>query len=177
MLKPLTLKVREDFLDERTYVDLSFQKTEEKKTGTQDTKEYSFTDMPGLGFIDSVFNICYKNFSEEYTSLKNISLVDVIVKPIFSVSTTPQGTDAKTDIFFRVKTKDHGISEFRSRSRSIIRAGLSAALEAFEFYINCDKAHKTLLFVLEDAKKRNRGDISQKCISDLSALSRVNTYV
>ena len=172
ILKPLCIKIQESVDNERTLVDLSFEKVESGLT-----KRYNFQSQPGNGFVDSIYKTCYNVFSEEYSSIKNISLVDLIVKPIFSLSRTNAGTDAKTDVVFRIETKQHGLSEFRHRSRSIVHSSFVATLNAFQFYMNCDKSFKLLRFVLDDAKERKRYDIVETCRSDMSVLTRVNNYV
>lgn len=170
-LRPLSIKIEENLLSDKTMVDLSF----ERLTGTK-KKKFSFKKAPGSGFVDAVFVSCRSAFAEEFTSLNNLILVDLQVKPIFSMSITDAKTDAKTDVVFRLETKQHGISEFRSRSRSIVYSSFAAILGAFQFYMNCDKTFSKLQYILEDARRRNRGDVSQGCISDLSVLTRVNTY-
>ena len=171
-LRPLSIKIEENLLSDKTMVDLSF----EKIAGTK-KKKFSFKKSPGSGFVDAIFKTCHSTFAKEFASLNNLTLVDLQVKPIFSMSCTDAKTDAKTDVVFRLETKQHGISEFRSRSRSIVYSSFAAILGAFQFYINCDKTFSKLQYILEDARKRNRGDVSQGCISDLSVLTRVNTYV
>jgi len=171
-LKPLSIKIEENLLSDKTIVDLSFEKSYRDYS-----KTFTFQEVMGSGFVDAIFKTCTTAFSEEYKSLGNLSLVDLIVRPIFSMASTDAKTDAKTDVIFRLETKQHGISEFRSRSRSIVYSSLVATLEAFQFYMNCDKTFRKLQFILEDAQGRNRGDIAQLCVSDLSTLSRVNTYV
>ena len=110
-LKPLMIRIEENILSDKTIVDLSFLKEE----GSLE-KEYKFKEIMSSGFVDAVYKICYNTFKEEYTSLANISLVDVLVKPIFSMSNSSAKTDAKTDVVFRLQTKEHGVSEFTSRS-------------------------------------------------------------
>ena len=171
-LKPLSIKIEENLLSDKTIVDLSFEKSYRDYS-----KTFIFQEVTGSGFVDAIFKTCATAFSEEYKSLRNLSLVDLVVRPIFSMASTDAKTDAKTDVIFRLETKQHGISEFRSRSRSIVYSSLVATLEAFQFYMNCDKTFRKLQFILEDAQGRNRGDIAQLCVSDLSTLSRVNTYV
>ncbi len=171
-LKPLSIKIQESIDYDQTLVDMSFEKSESGLI-----KVYSFENQPGSGFVDSIYKTCYNVFSEEHSSIKNISLVNLIVKPIFSLSRTDAKTDAKTDVAFRIETKQHGLSEFRHRSRSIIYSSLVATLNAFQFYVNCDKTFKLLRFVLDDAKERKRYDIVESCRSDMSALTRVNNYV
>ena len=106
--KPLMIRMK-NILSDKTIVDLSFLKEE----GSLE-KEYKFKEIMSSGFVDAVYKICYNTFKEEYTSLANISLVDVLVKPIFSMSNSSAKTDAKTDVVFRLQTKEHGVSEFTS---------------------------------------------------------------
>jgi len=171
-LNPLSIKIAESNLTDETSVDFSFERYIGKRK-----KVYSFQEKKGSGFVDAVFTTCYNSFIEEYKSLRNISLVDLIVKPIFSVSRDSKGSDAKTDIIFRLETKDHGRAEFSSRSRSIVYSSYTVTLEAFQFYMNCDKTFRKLKDVLEDAQGRDRPDIAAHCISDLTALAKINTYV
>ena len=58
----------------------------------------------------------------------------------------------------------------------MIYSGFVAALEAFQFYINCERTFSKMQLIIEDAKQRNRGDIIQACLSDLSKLTEVNNY-
>ena len=79
-------------------------------------------------------------------------------------------------VIFRLEIKNRGMTEFSSRSRSIVYSTFATTLEAFQFYINCDKTFKILKLALDDAGKRHRGDVSQACLSDLSSLTLVNAY-
>ena len=142
----------------------------------EDKRTYNFTEVEGKGFVDAVFTALYDEFIEPYPSLKNLNLVDLVVKPIFSMSKKESGTDARTDVIFRVEIRDHGISEFSARSRSIIHASFQAMAEAFQFYINCDRTFHQLRFCLDDANNRHRGDTAQACVTDLAKLTTVNTY-
>ena len=58
----------------------------------------------------------------------------------------------------------------------MVRSSFFAVLKAFEFYINCERTFVSLKNILEDAQSRNRGDIIQACLLDLSKLTEVNTY-
>lgn len=171
ILNPLSIKIEESLQEKNTLVDLAFDKIEDSKK-----KSYNFDKVPGSGFVDAVYKICYSLFLDDFPSLKNVGLVDVLVRPIFSMSKTDAKTDAKTDVSFRIQTKHHGITEFTTRSRSIVYSSLSSMLEAFEFYMNCDKAFRLLQRILKDSEGRHRGDIKQACMLDLSTLTGVNTY-
>ena len=170
-LNPEALAIRESFSCNKTTVDFLFNKLE---GGIK--KEYKFQDVTGSGFLDAVYRACYNNFADSYSSLRNLSLVDVIIKPIFSMSSTDAKTDAKTNVTLRLRIKEHGISEFSYISRSLVYSSFVSMLSAFQFYMNCDKTFEVLKFVLADAQSRNRGDIAQQCWSDMAVLTSVNTY-
>lgn len=142
----------------------------------EEIRTYNFIDVEGKGFVDAVFTTCYEEFVEPFPSIKNLNLVDLIVKPIFSMSKKESGTDARTDVILRVEIKDHGLSEFSARSSSIVHASFQVMMEAFQFYINCDRTFHRLGTCLEDANSRHRGDTAQACVADLAKLTTVNTY-
>ena len=79
-------------------------------------------------------------------------------------------------VILRVEVQNHGISEFQHESRSMIYSSFVSALEAFQFYINCERTFDKIKLAVEDASERNRGDIIQACLADLSKLTEVNTY-
>jgi len=170
-LKPGSITVSECPTRAKTLVDFTFTKTSNSITDT-----HQFLQNSGSGFVDAVYKVCYKTFIDEFQSLKNISLVDVVVKPIFTMSNSCAKTDAKTDVIFRVKPKDRAIAEFSSCSTSIVYSSFESVLKAFQFYMNCDKAFTILRMVLEDSRRRNRQDIASGCISDLATLATVNDY-
>ena len=171
-LEPLSLTVTENRDSNFTNVSFSFDLFDgESKTN------YSFSNIEGKGFVDAIFTKCHDVLVKQHASLKNLALVDVIVKPIFSMSHKQTGTDAKTDIFFRLEIKNYGISEFVVRSRSIVHASFEAILSAFQFYMNCEKSFCKLKSFLADAKKRHRGDVEQQIVTQLAQLTTMNSYV
>ena len=171
IITPKSIIINETFESKMTSVCFSFEKScEDKKTN------YDHIDVKGSGFVDAVFTHAHEKLVEDYPSLKNLSLVELQVKPIFSMSKKKSGSDARTDVLFRLETKEHGISEFSCRSRSVVRASFQAIMEAFEFYINCDKTFRKLQLFLEDANRRNRGDVAQQILADMSKLTTVNNY-
>ncbi|HAI39875.1 MAG TPA: hypothetical protein DCM40_18155 [Maribacter sp.] len=170
-LTPISILVNESIGDDFTKVDFSF----EEACG-EIIKTVSLTDISGLGFVDCLFKGCLQEYSEKYNSLSNIMLSDLKINPIFSMAKTSARTDAKTDVSICVEIKDHGIAEFRSRSRSIIYSSLVATLEAFQFYINCQRSFEKLKWIVKDAKQRNRQDTVQSCLKDMAAITEMNTY-
>lgn len=170
-LEPFGISVKESWDDDFTVVDLAIN---ESVDGLQQRRE--IVETKAKGFVDGIFKACHKQYVTDRESLKNIELIDYRVKPKFSNSNKTMGSDAETEVTLMVEVKDHGVAEFSCNSRSILYSSFAATLEAFQFYINCDKAFKKIKLVLEDAQARNRGDIAQLCMSELAMLTGVNTY-
>jgi len=170
-LEPFDISVKESWDSDFTAVDLSINEATE---GSQSRR--AIAEDKAKGFVDGIFRACHRQYVDEHASLQNIKLIDYQVKPKFSKSKKTMGSDAKTEVTLMVEVKDHGIAEFSCTSRSILYSSFVATLEAFQFYINCDRAFKKIKLVLEDAQARNRGDIAQLCMSELAMLTGVNTY-
>ena len=58
----------------------------------------------------------------------------------------------------------------------MIHSSFSLALEAFEFYINCERTFNKIQLVISDAESRNRADIVSENVYRLSKLTEVNSY-
>lgn len=167
---PLSINTSESLDDDFTTVDLNFSERSGSSIKVIDSK-----DIKAKGFVDGLFLGLHQQYAEKYKSLDKIKLVDIMVNPIMKAATN-RGSDAKTAVIFRVEVKDHGISEFQHESRSMIYSSFVSALEAFQFYINCERTFDKIKLAVEDASERNRGDIIQACLADLSKLTEVNTY-
>ena len=170
ILSPLSINIFESLDDDFTNVDLSFA---EKTLDVENI--ITLKQTKAKGFIDGLFLSLHEKYSKQYNSLEKIKLVDIMVNPIMKASTT-RGSDAKTSVILRVEVKTHGISEFEHESRSMIYSSFVSSLAAFQFYINCQKTFEKIKLIVTDAENRNRGDIVQGCLSDLSVLTSVNTY-
>ena len=170
-LEPCTISATETWQSDFTCVQLSYKidkdETDEVVKGKEDKAK---------GFVDGIFKACYKNFKKEFPSLNNIKLHDYQVKPNINKKTKSVGSDAKVQVSIMMEVGDYGIAEFSSVSRSILHSSFAAVLEVFEFYMNCEKTFHRIQVILSDAQSRNRGDIVQSCVSDLSRLTEVNTY-
>lgn len=169
-LAPLSINIFESFKDDFTTVDLTY-----KESCQESSRVCSLTEVKAKGFVDCLFVSLHDEYVKTYASLEKIKLVNIEVKPLMKKS-TERGSDARTSVAIRVEVKDHGISEFEHESRSMIHSSFISSLEAFQFYINCEKTYEKIKSFLDDAQLRNRGDIIQSCLTDLSALTEVNTY-
>jgi len=170
-LAPYDISVKESWNSDFTVVDLAIN---EMAGDVQSRRE--IREDKAKGFVDGMFKACHGQYVETHSSLNNIELVDYQVKPKFNKSKGTMGSDAETEVTLMVQVRDHGVAEFSCTSRSILYSSFVATLEAFQFYINCDKSFRKIKLILEDAQARNRGDIEQLCMSELAMLTDVNTY-
>lgn len=168
-LKPLSITTGESLADNFTTTDFSFEIYD------TDKKIVSLGEQRGKGFVDGLFTGLRDYFSTDYESLKSLALADYNVNPLMSKSKN-MGTDAQASVMLSVQVGKNGIAEFQHTSRSMIYSSFSAALEAFQFYINCERCFRKIQIFLKDAQKRNRGDIMSQYVYDLSKLTEVNTY-
>ena len=170
VLSPLSITAHESLNDHFTTTDFSFE-------DCIDAGIVTITESRGRGFVDGLFKGLHGHYCEKYSSIRNIKLVDMIVNPLMKNTKKSLGSEAKTDVIFRVEIVGHGMAEFQNTSRSMIYSGFAAALQVFEFYVNCEKTFDKISLAVVNAKERNRGDILQNCMTDLSRLTEVNTYV
>ena len=172
-LNPLNISVNESFKADFTSVEMSINETSQGVQGSS----FDLKECEAKGFVDGMFKCCHNHYSKDYPSLNSIRLLDYQVTPRIKKTTKTMGTEAKIEVAIMVDVRDHGASEFTCTSRSILHSTFIATLEVFEFYINCEKAFHKIQLVLDDANLRNRADIIQSCVSDLSKLTEVNSYV
>lgn len=171
-LSPFSISVDESFKSDFTNVEMRINET----SGGVQGSAFTLSEDKAKGFVDGMFVACHNHYASKYPSLKNIRLVDYQVVPRIKRASGKMGTDAETEVNISIEVKEHGVAEFSCVSRSILHSSFIVTLEAIEFYINCEKAFHKIQLVLDDANHRNRGDITQSCISDLSKLTEVNTY-
>ncbi len=168
-LTPVAISATESLDDDFTSVDFSFRQFPKGEI-------VAIKDSKGKGFIDGLFNGMYETVSKEYPSLSKIKLVEFMVNPLMALSKGSMGTDAQANVLFKIEVGNFGEAEFQHRSRSMIHSGFSATLEAFQFYINCERSFEKIKFILENARDRNRNDTVQACLYDLSKLTEINNY-
>jgi len=169
-LTPVSINIAESVNEDFTKVNLSFMERTNENSKLLDLKS-----VKARGFVDGLFTGLKDHYLISYPTLEKIRLVDLTVSPIAKRGTS-LGSDAKANVSFRVLVDKHGEAEFESRSRSVVHSSFTAVLKAFEFYINCERTFLRLRSILEDAQVRNRGDIAERCMLDLSVLTGVNTY-
>ena len=169
VLRPSFINILEDPLKE-DYTLTSF-KYNDSSLGL-----VSVSESRGRGFVDSLFKGLYDQFVTDYPSLETLTLRDLQVNPLMASRRASIGTDAMVSISLLIEVKKHGKAEFHHESHSVISSVFSAALDVFQFYINCERCFNKIQLIIQDAASRNRADIIEGCKFDLSKLTEVNSY-
>lgn len=170
-LEPQKISASESWQSDFTHVVFSYKISKDQSFEIIDASEDE-----AKGFVDGIFKSCHKYFSKQFPSLSNIKLHDYKLRPIINKRIGSIGSDARVQVSIMMNVGDYGIAEFSSASRSILYSSFAAVLDVFQFYINCEETFHRIQMILSDAESRNRGDIIQSCVSDLSKLTEVNTY-
>jgi hypothetical protein len=142
----------------------------------QNGENVVLSQVCGYGLIDCLFTGLKEYYVRDFYSIANIKLVDLSVQPLMQKNKRILGSDAKVNLSFSVKIHGHGLSEFATCSRSLVNCSFQGVLDVFEFYLNCHRTFVKIKEVIADAKSRNRRDIVDRCLSDLSFLTEVNFY-
>jgi hypothetical protein len=170
-LSPISISAKESCNSDYTSVDFEY---DEKIL--DDSSRHHFESVQAKGFIDGIHTSLLNKYSDKYRSLRNLQLSGLVINPNFSKKVNYLGSDAVAKVAVQMLVKDRGPAEFESTSRSLLYSSFAASLKAFQFYINCQRTFEHIGIVMADAKSRNRGDITERCLSDLHCLTTVNSY-
>lgn len=139
----------------------------------------------GMGFIDALFNGVCDKIVDDCQTFDNLSIqefhVEVDKNELREAKRRGvQGSAANVDICLILHngylTKSSAYMPFRSRSRSLVSAGVQVVMQAVEFYVNSEKAVMELRSLINNAKERNRIDLVERYISMLSTLTENTSY-
>jgi len=131
----------------------------------------------GMGIVDALFSSIMKEVEKEYVSLSELSLVDFSVEGDFERSTYKK-TNTDVDVEVRLLMRATGGNEFifRERSPSMNTAAIKVVLKVIEHFINAERAVGVLYKCIDDAKRRQRGDLVDNYLRELSELVRSVSY-
>ena len=163
--------IKEDFLRSQTEINCvmvladSSSQVEKKIIGTGD------------GPVDAFFTALVDELSEEYNSLRTFEFSQFATKANLKKSHFKNsGSNAEVEVLVVVRNGFDNELIFRDKSTSLSRASARAVLKSVEFFVNIEKAVRVLKYSIDDAKKRNRGDILNSCILQLSELVNATSY-
>lgn len=130
-------------------------------------------NLHGKDFVGCVSSSCRAHFQDQHPSIRSLKLEEVSLRPAFSMKKgkRKRGFSALFSINRMVPAQ-----EFFSFNPSVLMSGLECVLKAYEFYVNCDKSHKRLKFLIKNAEDRQRGDLAIKYKYDIARLTEVSWY-
>ena len=131
----------------------------------------------GAGPVDAFFNALMAELSGEYESLETFEFSQFATRANLKKSHFKNsGSNAEVEALVVVRNGFDNELIFRDKSQSLSRASATAVLKSVEFFVNIEKAVKILKISINDAEKRNRGDILSSCISKLGELVNATSY-
>jgi len=129
----------------------------------------------GKGPVDGLFTALVNNFSGKYCSLKNLYCVRFSIEADVEKYLTSYKTDATVEATLEI-TNSHTTLLFRERANSVNVVSANVVLSSIEHFINAEKCVIVLYRAIEDAKKRNRGDILNNCTRQLAEIVKNVSY-
>ena len=169
--KPSAIQINESLNQDKTLCSFKY-----KSKVKNCTEEISINEIQGSGFVDCIFSGLKNKYQSDFNSLENIRLLNLSVRPNFNYKKDSLGTSAQVEVGLKLEIRSSDHAEFYHCSNSLVNSGLAAALEAFEFYINCENCFYKLKHILRDAESRNRFDTVEKCLLGLSSITEFNRY-
>jgi len=148
-LKLVELQIKENAIEDKTEVNCKFLFDKKKLTikGT------------GKGPVDALFGALIDNFSDEYCSLKNLYFARFSVEADVEKHLRHSRTDAMVEATLEIDN-DCDALLFREKSNSVSFVSAKVILAAIEHFINAEKCVTMLYNNIQNAKKRNRGDMT-----------------
>ena len=148
-LKLIELLIKENVAEDKTEINCKFLFGKRKLTikGT------------GKGPVDALFGALIDNFSDEYCSLKNLYFARFSVEADVEKHLKHSRTDAMVEATLEIDN-DCDALLFREKSNSVSFASAKVVLAAIEHFINAEKCVTMLYNNIQNAKKRNRGDMT-----------------
>lgn len=163
--------IREDFNHDQTQIECIIVMSDTNRT--QEKKILGH----GNGPVDAFFNALLTELSGEYESLETFEFSQFATRANLKKSHFKNsGSNAEVEALVVVRNGFDNELIFRDKSQSLSRASARAVLKSVEFFVNIEKAVKILKRSIDDAKKRNRGDILSSCISRLGELVNATSY-
>ena len=163
--------IKEDFNSDKTKVECVVTTTNASQS---QEKNISGT---GTGPVDAFFNALMDELSGEYTSLDTFEFAQFATKANLKKSHFKNsGSSAEVEALVVVRNGFDNELIFRDKSQSLSRASARVVLKSVEFFVNIERAVRILKKSIDGAKKRNRGDILNSCILQLSELVNATSY-
>lgn len=130
----------------------------------------------GVGFIDALCAGLLAHYAREFESLKTVQFTGFNVRAKMDTTRGATGSDAVGIVALTVRNSEGSLFEFERQGRSLTATALAVVVEAFEHFINTEKAFITVYRALCDAKERGRADLVTTYTGQLAELVTTTSY-
>ena len=131
----------------------------------------------GVGLVDAVFHGVRDNQAIDFPSLKYIFFDNfIITSDIEKTRRKTPGTDAVGTVELIIRNAEGRLFNFRDESRSTTASTVNVVLTAVSHFVNAERAVRVVVGAIEEAKKRNRGELVQSYTMRLSELVKHASY-
>lgn len=127
----------------------------------------TYIECEGLGMVDAVFNGLKKEF---FYSLEKLTIQK------FEAKAVSKSLDSEVIIYVQIKNSYGNLIDFEDRSKSLISSATKICARITEYFINSHKAYLVLSKALEEAKERNRQDLIERYVRELSLIVQSTGY-
>lgn len=172
------LVVRESNASDNTEIECDLSVRDRNLAGT----DYEIVGE-GQGVLDALFNGITDKVATDCNTLNNISVqefqVSVDKMDLKKSRQKSRGTSATVEICLTIDNgfdNNNRLIPFRSRSRSMLSASVDVVVKTVQYFVNSEVAVLYLKELIEDSKKRDRPDLTERYISKLSDLMFNTSY-
>lgn len=130
----------------------------------------------GVGFIDALCAGLLAHYAREFESLKTVQFTGFNVRAKMDTTRVVTGSDAVGIVALTVRNSEGNLFEFERQGRSLTATALAVVVEAFEHFVNSEKAFITVYRALTDAKARGRADLTSTYTAQLAELVKTTSY-
>jgi hypothetical protein len=130
----------------------------------------------GVGFIDALCAGLLAHYAREFESLKTVQFTGFNVRAKMDTTRVATGSDAVGIVALTVRNSEGSLFEFERQGRSLTATALAVVVEAFEHFVNSEKAFITVYRALTDAKERGRADLVSTYTTQLAQLVTTTSY-
>ena len=130
----------------------------------------------GVGVVDAVFHAVRDSLANTYPSLSHIFFEDFRVTGDMHTRRGAEGTDAAGTAQLVVRNEEGRHFTFSETSRSITTAVVRVVLDALSHFVNAERAVRSMVKAVEDARSRNRGELVEAYTMKLSELVKHASY-
>jgi hypothetical protein len=129
----------------------------------------------GAGVLDAFFHGIKDRLAKSFPSLNTIRFSTFELRGEMETG-RDQGTDAEAQVALGIKNSYGQEFEFHHSSRSILRSGIEATLDAVEYFVNSERAFLTVHTALQDARRKQRSDLVERYTNTLAILVENTSY-